>query len=180
MWALEVETHGPRHHRQPRPFTMGASGAGVSGDKGCLEFEEGNMGIPGGVKVSQVKVSKSSKKEMRGRRESFYSCQGTSSWLKTGVSSDWCHSMCNKECVLAMILYSMQIAPVIMFHNQPGGWDREHAFYVRLRNCDRSHLRMMVSNWWSRFWFGPHTASSTPGCVWTSSWLLSEGSQCSD
>ena len=108
--------------------------------KDALEFEEGNMGIPGGVKVSQVKLSKSSKKEKRRRWESFYSWQVTSSWLKTGVSSDWCHSVCNKECVLVMILYSMQTTPVIMFHNQPGGWGRKRAFYVRLHNCDRSHL----------------------------------------
>lgn len=47
--------------------------------KAALEFEEGNMGIPGGVKVSQVRLSKSSKKEMRGRWESFYSWQVTSS-----------------------------------------------------------------------------------------------------
>lgn len=62
-----AQTHGPKHHWQPQPFTPGPHRAGVSGanpgTQDTSEIEEGEMGIPGGIKVPQTESLRSSKKK---------------------------------------------------------------------------------------------------------------------
>lgn len=62
-----------------------------------MELEEDKMGIPGGVKVPQGKLSKSSKKKQGAHRRVSTVGRGRTASLKTGISSDLCHSVSNKD-----------------------------------------------------------------------------------